>query len=122
MSNVSIRLRVEKFVDENWKREEKSNMKKQIGPTEILFPVPAALITSGTMEKPNIITVAWISMVSPNPLIIGIAVDKSRYSVDLIKKYKCFGVNIPSAKHFVETDYCGIVSGRKVNKFEKRDN
>ena len=36
-----------------------------------------------------------------------------------IKKYKCFGVNIPSAKHFVETDYCGIVSGRKVNKFEK---
>lgn len=94
-------------------------MKQQLGPTEIFFPVPAALITCGTVEKPNIITVAWICMVSDKPHTLGFSIKKSRFSYGLITAGKCFGVNIPSAKYFAETDYCGMVSGKKADKFKK---
>ncbi len=85
---------------------------------EIFFPVPAALITCGTMEKPNIITIAWICMMDNNPSTLGFSIKKTRYSLGLITANKCFGVNIPSAKQFVETDFCGIASGRDVDKFK----
>jgi flavin reductase (DIM6/NTAB) family NADH-FMN oxidoreductase RutF len=70
------------------------------------------------MEKPNIITVAWICMFNDKPPTIGCTLKKSRYSLALILAEKCFGVNIPSAQQFVETDFCGIVSGRDIDKFK----
>jgi len=92
-------------------------MKIRLGPKDILFPIPAALIVSGDSKKPNIITVAWIGMVSITPPIVAISIHKSRYSYKLIKKYNDFSVNIPSASQFHEVDYCGIVSGSDRNKF-----
>jgi len=92
-------------------------MKIQLGPSDIFFPVPAALIVSGTWEKPNIITVAWIGIMSSDPPVIAISLKKSRYSLAVIRDSNEFTVNIPSAELFKETDYCGIVSGRKRNKF-----
>ncbi len=93
-------------------------MKIQLGPSDIFFPVPAALIVSGTWEKPNIITVAWIGIMSSDPPVIAISLKKSRYSLALIRDSNEFTVNIPPAELFKETDYCGIVSGRKRNKFK----
>ena len=92
-------------------------MKKQLGPSNALFPVPAVLVVSNADEKPNIITVAGIAIVSSTPLTLGITVSKSRYSLELIRKSKEFTVNIPSAALFKEVDYCGITTGRKVDKF-----
>ncbi len=92
-------------------------MKIQLGPTDILFPVPAALIVSGSLEKPNIITVAWIGMMASAPPVIAISLKNNRYSLELIRKTKQFTVNIPSAKQFKEADYCGLVSGRDKDKF-----
>ena len=92
-------------------------MKVQLGPTNIFFPVPAALVVTGLMEKPNIITVAWIGMMSASPPTIAISLKKSRYSLELIRKTKQFTVNIPSAEQFKETDYCGLVSGKDTDKF-----
>ncbi|MGD1043714.1 MAG: flavin reductase family protein [Bacteroidota bacterium] len=93
-------------------------MKIQLGPKDIIFPVPAALVVSGTYKKPNIITVSWIGMMSSSPSIIGISLERNRYSFELINKQKEFSVNIPSSKLFIETDYCGIVSGRNTDKFK----
>ena len=93
-------------------------MKKQLGPSDSIFPVPAALIVSGVNEEANIITIARIGIPSPTPPTIGISVKKSRYSLGLIRKTNEFSVNIPSASLFKAVDYCGIVTGRERNKFE----
>ena len=93
-------------------------MKKQLGPSDAIFPVPAALIVSGMNEDVNIITLAWIGIVSSTPPTIGISLRKSRYSLGLIRKTKEFSVNIPTASFFKEVDYCGITTGRKRDKFD----
>ena len=93
-------------------------MKKQLGPSDVIFPVPAALIVSGVNEEVNIITIAWIGIVSSTPPTIGISVKNSRYSLGLIRKTNEFSVNIPPASLFKAVDYCGMVTGRKRNKFK----
>jgi flavin reductase (DIM6/NTAB) family NADH-FMN oxidoreductase RutF len=92
-------------------------MKKQLGPSDRIFPVPAALIVSGINEDANIITIARIGIPSPTPPMIGISVKNSRYSLGLIRKTNEFSVNIPPASLFKEVDYCGMTTGRKRKKF-----
>ena len=94
-------------------------MKKTFGATNMLFPLPAALVVSGTGEKANIMTVAWLSMLSPQPPRIGLAIAPSRYTHELIRESGGFTVNLPSVWDVKKVDYCGIVSGRKVNKFQE---
>ena len=92
-------------------------MKRKLGPSDILFPVPAALVASGSWEKPNLLTVAWIGMMGSDPPMLAVSLKKGRHSLGTIRESKEFTVNIPSAKHFREADYCGLVSGRKHDKF-----
>lgn len=92
--------------------------KKQLGATDMFFPVPAALIACGTSKKMNIITIAWIGIAASNPPIISISIKKSRFSLELIRNVGEFSVNIPSTEYFKETDYCGIISGEKTDKFQ----
>jgi len=93
-------------------------MKKQLGPSDAIFPVPAALIVSGINEDANIITLAWVGIASSTPPTIGISIRKPRYSLELIRKTKEFSVNFPGVSIFKEVDYCGITTGRKRNKFK----
>jgi flavin reductase (DIM6/NTAB) family NADH-FMN oxidoreductase RutF len=93
-------------------------MKIRLGPSDVLFPVPAALVVSGTMDQPNIVTIAWIGMMGSDPPVVAISLRRDRYSLELIKLSKEFTVNIPSAGYFKEVDYCGLVSGRNRSKFE----
>lgn len=93
-------------------------VKKQLGPTNIFFPIPPALIVSGKGDDSNIITIAWIGIAASNPPIISISVNKNRFSLDLIRSHGEFSVNLPSSKYFKETDYCGIISGKDTDKFE----
>lgn len=90
--------------------------KKQLGATNIFFPIPASLVVCGS-NNANIITIAWIGIVASNPPVISISIKKSRFSLKLIRSYGEFTVNIPSSKNFIETDYCGIVSGKNTDKF-----
>ncbi len=96
-------------------------MKKQLGPSDAIFPVPAALIVSGIKEKANIITLAWVGIASSTPPTIGISIRKPRYSLGLIRETGEFSVNFPDASLYKKVDYCGITTGRKVNKFEKAE-
>ena len=93
-------------------------MKIQLKSKDILFPVPAALVVTGVADNSNIITVAWIGIVGSNPPALGISLHKSRYSLSLINKFREFTANIPRQCDFKKVDYCGMVSGKTVKKFE----
>ena len=92
-------------------------MKQQRGASDVMFPIPAALIVSGRGEQANVMTIAWIGMMSSTPPTIGISMISSHYSVELIQATGEFTVNLPSAKQVEIVDYCGLISGRKRNKF-----
>lgn len=93
--------------------------KKSLGPKDIYFPGPIASIVTGNEEKYNIITVALIGLVNCNPPMLSFTLSKSRYSCDLLSKNKKVSINIASANQIREIDFCGLVSGRDYDKFEK---
>jgi len=94
--------------------------KRILKPSAALFPVPVVLVTcQGKEGKPNIITIAWAGVVCSEPPMISISVRPGRHSHGLIKESGEFVVNIPSAAMLRTTDFCGTVSGRKVDKFKE---
>jgi flavin reductase (DIM6/NTAB) family NADH-FMN oxidoreductase RutF len=93
-------------------------MKRNIGPCDMFFPVPAALIVSGEGEQANIATYPGSDLLSSEPPTIGISLRNDRYTLQLIRKGHEFSVNIPSEDLSIQVDYCGIISGRDANKFE----
>ena len=93
-------------------------MKVKTNPGSALFPCPVSLITCvGSDSLPNIITLAWVGVVCSQPPTLGIGVRPSRHSHQLIEESGEFVVNIPDENILNETDYCGRVSGRDVDKF-----
>jgi flavin reductase (DIM6/NTAB) family NADH-FMN oxidoreductase RutF len=80
------------------------------------YPMPCAIVGVKVDEKINYITIAWLSMVNPEPPYIAIAMNKNHYTNHGIKTNKTFSVNIPSSDMAEKTDYCGMVSGRKFDK------
>ena len=93
--------------------------KVALKPGTFLYPVPAVLVTCGPLEKPNIITLAWVGTVCSSPPMVGISIRPSRYSHGLVRQHGEFAVNLPTADLVRATDYCGTVSGRKVDKFKQ---
>ena len=93
-------------------------MKVRKNPYAALFPCPVVLVTSvDSVGKPNIITLAWAGTVCSEPPMVGLGIRPSRYSHKLIEESKEFVVNIPTAEIVKETDYCGVTSGKDVDKF-----
>ncbi len=92
-------------------------MKVTKKPTTILYPVPAVLVSCGAGERANIITLAWVGTLCSDPPLVGISVRPSRYSHGLIKETSEFVINLPSADQVRWVDYCGVVSGRDVDKW-----
>ena len=68
--------------------------------------------------KPNIITLAWVGTINSEPPMLSISVRKERYSHDLIKQKGQFVVNLTTEKLAFATDFCGVKSGRDIDKFE----
>lgn len=83
------------------------------------YPIPAAMVSCGTMEKANIITVAWTGVVNTNPAMVYISVRPERYSYNIIKDTKEFVINLTTEELAYATDWCGVKSGKDVNKFEE---
>ncbi len=94
-------------------------MKTTFGPKKIMFPCPAALIVTGNMEKANIATIAWVSLLTSSPPTLGISVGERGYTGGEIKKNGEFTVNIATVDIMREADFCGITSGREVDKFKE---
>ncbi|NHI90442.1 MAG: flavin reductase family protein [Candidatus Thorarchaeota archaeon] len=80
------------------------------------FPKPIVLLGSIVEGRPNFFTVAWFNRMSRTPNIWGACVGKARYTLKGIKENKVFSVNFPGAALVVKTDFCGIRSGKNVDK------
>ena len=88
-------------------------------PGTFIYPIPAVMVTSGTMEKSNIMTVAWTGIQNTNPAIVYISVRPERYSYNLIKENGEFAINLTTRDLAYATDWCGVKSGAKVDKFKE---
>lgn len=84
----------------------------------LLAPVPATLVTCGTMEKHNVLTVAWTGICCTRPPMTYISVRPERFSYDIIKKSGEFVINLTTSAMVRQTDLCGVKSGRDTDKFE----
>ena len=93
-------------------------MKKQIWkPGTMLSPVPPVLVSCGTVEHPLVLTIAWTGIVNSNPPMTYISVRPERNSYSVIQEAGEFVINLPTERLLRACDYCGVVSGRKVDKF-----
>ena len=82
--------------------------------------MPAVLVGCGdTADSFNLITVAWTGIVCSKPPMLSISVRPERYSYGLIRESGEFTVNLPTAEQIFVTDYCGVVSGKDVDKFKE---
>lgn len=83
------------------------------------YPIPAVMVTSGDFEKSNIITVAWTGIINTDPAMCYISVRPSRYSYHIISETKEFAINLTNEKLAFATDWCGVKSGKDVDKFKE---
>lgn len=89
-------------------------------PGNMLYPIPSVLVSvSDANGNDNVFTVGWTGTVCTNPAMVYISVRPSRYSYDMIKETGEFVINLTTKDLAYATDYCGVVSGRDVDKFEK---
>ena len=88
-------------------------------PGNFLYPIPAVMVSCGTMEKPNIITIAWTGTICSDPPMVSISVRPERYSHDIIAESGEFVINLTTRRLARACDYCGVASGRDVDKFRE---
>ena len=96
-------------------------MAKQIWkPGNMIYPLPAVMVSVGDKSgKTNILTVAWTGTVCTNPAMVYISVRPERYSYPMIKESREFVINLTTEKLARATDYCGVRSGRDVDKWKE---
>lgn len=87
-------------------------------PGNMLYPLPVVLVScQGKDGKPNMLTIAWTGTVCSDPPMVSISVRKERYSYGLIRESGEFVINLTTEALAWATDYCGVRSGSKVDKF-----
>lgn len=87
-------------------------------PGTMLYPAPAVLVTSCYNGVDNVLTVSWAGTVCTDPPLLSISLRPERYSYELIRSSGEFAVNIPSRPLVRAVDFCGVKSGRDIDKFE----
>lgn len=86
----------------------------------MLYPIPAVLVSCQREgERPNLITVAWTGTICTNPAMVYISVRPERYSYDIIRETGEFVINLTTESLAKAVDYCGVRSGRDVDKFQQ---
>jgi flavin reductase (DIM6/NTAB) family NADH-FMN oxidoreductase RutF len=93
-------------------------LKQSVGAKTMLYPTPVVVVgTYDKQEKPNMMTAAWVGICCSKPPCIAVSLRKATYTYSNIVEQRAFTINIPSEKYVKETDYIGIASGKKVDKF-----
>lgn len=93
--------------------------RSQWRPGNMLYPLPAVLVTVADREgKPNVFTVAWAGTVCSDPPMVSISVRPQRYSWHCIEETGEFAINLTTRKLARATDFCGVRSGRDLDKFQ----
>ncbi len=94
--------------------------KEEWKPGNMLYPIPAVMVSCGsTQHDANIITIAWAGTICSSPAMVSISIRKERYSYDIIKESGEFTINLVTKKLVKKADYCGVRSGRDVDKFKE---
>ena len=89
-------------------------------PGNMLYPLPAVLVScQGKDGNPNLITIGWVGTICSDPAMVSISVRPERYSYHMLKETGEFVINLTTEELLRATDYCGVVSGRDENKWEK---
>lgn len=89
-------------------------------PGNMLYPVPAVMVSCKREgEMPNIITAAWCGTICSSPAMLYVSIRPERYSYGIIKETKEFVVNLVTESLVYAADYCGVKSGRDVDKFKE---
>ncbi len=91
--------------------------KLQFKSSTMLAPLPAVLVSCGDMEQSNIITVAWVGIVCSQPTRVYVSIRPERFSHHIIKERGEYVINLTSERLLPACDYCGIRSGRDMDKF-----
>lgn len=92
-------------------------MKRRLGPSDRLYPMPCVLVCSGTIDAADACTVAWIGVCCGSPPQVAMGLRKSRRTLELIRESGTFTVNTPRAEDAAYADYFGTVSGHDRDKF-----
>lgn len=90
--------------------------KIKVGTNAFLYPMPVTLVGTAVQGRPNFMPVGWIARVNLNPPLIAMGLNKRHHTPSGIQESQTFSVNIPSRDLIELTDYCGLVSGREVDK------
>ena len=89
-------------------------------PGTVLYPVPVVMVSCGSMDGEKIIiTVAWTGTINSDPAMTYISLRPSRHSYDIIKQSKEFVINLVTKKLTYACDYCGVKSGKEIDKFKE---
>lgn len=83
----------------------------------LLNPEPPVLVSCGSLEKPNLITIGWTGTICTQPSMVSVSIRPERYSYSLIKESGQFAVNLPTEPLVRAVDWCGVKSGRDCDKF-----
>ncbi|MCL1943673.1 MAG: flavin reductase family protein [Candidatus Azobacteroides sp.] len=95
-------------------------MKQDWKPGTMIYPLPAVMVSCGSNENEyNVLTIAWVGTICSDPPMCYISVRPERYSYAILKKNMEFVINLTTRKMARETDWVGVRSGRKYNKFEE---
>lgn len=87
-------------------------------PGNMLYPLPVVMVSCGTTEKHNIITIAWNGTLATNPPMVYISVRPERYSYSLIRESMQYTINLVNQSLVHAADFCGVRSGRDLDKFK----
>ncbi|MFW9908331.1 MAG: flavin reductase family protein [Candidatus Thorarchaeota archaeon] len=90
--------------------------KLEINPGVSPYPMPVVLVGADVHKKPNFMAVAWFNKMNGRPPVWAVSIGKKQYTLIGIRENRTFSINFPSTKHMQVTDYCGIYSGRDVDK------
>ena len=94
--------------------------KQRWKPGNMLYPLPVVMVSCNRKgEKPNIVTVAWTGTICSDPAMVSISVRPERYSHDIIEETGEFVINLVTKDLTYATDYCGVRSGRDMDKFKE---
>lgn len=94
--------------------------KQEWKPGNMLYPLPVVMVSCKREgEKPNIVTVAWAGTICSDPAMVSISVRPERHSYNIIKETEEFVINLVTKDLTYATDYCGVKSGRDVDKFKE---
>ena len=93
--------------------------RKTLNAGTLLAPLPAVMVSCGTMERANVLTIAWTGILNTHPAMTYISVRPSRHSYGIIKESGEFVINLTTSKMVRETDFCGVRSGKDMDKIKK---